>query len=191
MAPASSLTLQCFCTDKSQSVSYKTLRIYLAAIQKALCLVCRVIRHQQSNVECTQLPITINLLRKLKSQLRSLKRSLLDQNLLWAAFSLLFYRFLRASKCLGVIWADILIHNDHVTIILRQSRTNPFKRGQSIHIYPSLMIYILYKVCTVKQPHYFVYSAGTFSPLSCSRLPQKCVSYCLTLTCVQLSTHHI
>jgi len=97
--------------------------------------------------------------------------------LLWAAFTLLFYGFLRASECLSQTWADILIHNDHFTITLWQSKTNLFRRGQSIHTYPSstttcpvqaLQKYV--NLITVKQPHNFVFSAGIFSLLSHSRL---------------------
>ena len=94
--PPSSLPLQYFCADKSQSVSYKTLKVYPAAIclmhiengftnlttNKLLHLVCSGIRHQQNNSECTRLPITINLLRTLKDQLRSSQMSLLEQRLL-------------------------------------------------------------------------------------------------------------
>ena len=150
--PASSLTLQYFCVDKSQSVSYKTIKVYLAAIHllhietgfpdpttdESLHLVCRGIRRQQSCVERARLPITINLVRTLKSQLRSSQKSLLDQRLLWAAFTLSFYGFLRASECLSLTWSDMLIHDDHLTITLRQSKTDPFRRGQSIQVYASL-----------------------------------------------------
>ena len=82
--PASSMTLQYFCTDRSQYVSYKTLKVYLAAIRmmhidiveqglldpttdESLHLVCKGICHQQDNPERKRLPITIDLLRALKS----------------------------------------------------------------------------------------------------------------------------
>ena len=55
---------------------------------EALHLVCRIICHQQSNVECTWLLFIINLLTTLKSQLCSSKKSHLDQSLLWPAFTL-------------------------------------------------------------------------------------------------------
>ena len=148
-APASSLTLQYFCVDNSQSVSYKTLKEYLAAIRlmhiengltdsttdKSLHLVCRGIHWQQNTSECTRLPITINLLRILKSQLRFSQMSLLEQRLLWTAFTLSFYGFLHTSECLSLVWSDIALYNDHISITLHQLKTGPFRRGQSIHIY--------------------------------------------------------
>ena len=81
LTPASSLTLQYFCINKSQSVSYKTFKVYLTAIRlmhiengltdpttdESLHLVCRGIRRQKNTAERARLPITINLLRVLKS----------------------------------------------------------------------------------------------------------------------------
>ena len=78
------MTLQYFCTDRSQYISYKTLKVYLVAMRmmhieqglldpttdESLHLVCRGIRRQQDNPERKRLPITIDLLRTLKSQLR-------------------------------------------------------------------------------------------------------------------------
>ena len=59
----------------------------------------------------------------------------LEQRLLWTAFTLSFYGFLHASECLSLTWSDILLHTDHISITLRQSKTDPFCRGQSINIY--------------------------------------------------------
>ena len=66
-APASSLTLQYFCAYESQSVSYKTIKVYLAAIRplhiennmpdptddSLLHLVCRGIHHLQGDNQRT------------------------------------------------------------------------------------------------------------------------------------------
>ena len=82
--PASSLTLQFFCVEVSSHVSYKTLKIYLSGIQlehleqgfgdptddEVLHLVCRGIRRLLVDNNCrTCCPITINLLRILKTRL--------------------------------------------------------------------------------------------------------------------------
>jgi len=82
--PASSLTLQYFCAQECQLVSYKTIKVYLAAIRlyhiecglldpmsdALLLLVCRSIRRLQGDHQRTRLPITINLMRTLKDQLQ-------------------------------------------------------------------------------------------------------------------------
>ena len=74
---------------------------------ESLHLVCRGIRRQHSSSERVRLPITINLLRTLKSQLRSSRMSLLEQRLLWTAFTLSFYGSLRASDGLGCACAAL------------------------------------------------------------------------------------
>ena len=140
---------------------------------ESLHLVCRGIRRQQSSSERVRLPITINLLRTLKSQLRSSQMSLLEQRLLWTAFTLSFYGFLRASECLNLTWSDIQLYNSYISITLRQSKTDPFRRGQSIHIYvtstttcPVQAMHNYSDMLITKQPHHLVFSAGTISPLS-------------------------
>ena len=171
------------CVQKSIGI----FKVYLAAIRlvhiengfshptidESLHLVCRGIRCQHSNSEHTRLPITINLLRTLKDQLRFSQMSLLEQRLLWTAFTLSFYGFLRVSECLSLTCSDVLIHNDYISIILRQSKTDLFWRGQSVYIYatsatpcPVRAMHNYNNMLITKQPHHLVFSAGTISPLS-------------------------
>ena len=144
---------------------------------ESLHLVCRGIRRQQNNSERTRLPITINLLRTLKDQLRSSQMPLLEQRLLWTAFTLSFYGFLRASECLSLTWSDVLIHNDYISITLRQSKTDPFRRGQLVYVYatstttcPVRAMHNYKNMLITQQPHHLVFSAGTISPLSHQQL---------------------
>ena len=81
--PATSLTLHYFCTSIAQRVSYKTVKVYLARIRlehlerwlhdpmdyKLLQLLCTGIKRSQGTTSRTCLPITIDLLRSLKTQL--------------------------------------------------------------------------------------------------------------------------
>ena len=83
--PATSLTLRYFCTSIAQRVSYKTIKVYLAGIRlehlerglhdptddKLLQLLCTGIKRSQGTTTRSRLPITINLLRSLKTQLRN------------------------------------------------------------------------------------------------------------------------
>ena len=50
----------------------------------------------------TRLPITINLLRTLKRKLQQSHYSIAEQRMLWSAFTLAFYGFLRASEYLNL-----------------------------------------------------------------------------------------
>ena len=94
-------------------VSYKTIKVYLAGIQlehlerdledptkdEVLHLLCTGIKRSQDTQSHTRLPITINVLKTLKSQLcRDPSFSLLEKRWLWAAFTLAFYGFLKASE---------------------------------------------------------------------------------------------
>ena len=123
--PASSLTLEYFCVHASQHVSYETLKVYLSGIRLAhieremtdptkstsLHLVCRGIHRQQVDNQRTRLPITINLLRVLKEQLRiSTFYTILEQQMLWALFTVAFYGFFRASELIpSLCWSTITL----------------------------------------------------------------------------------
>ena len=149
--PATSLTLHYFCTSIAQRVSYKTIKIYLAGIRlehlerglhdptddKLLQLLCTGIKRSQGTTTRSRLPITINLLRSLKTQLQNdASYSLLEKRLLWSAFTLAFYGFLRASEFTSssLQWSDIQFSTTTITIDLRQSKTDPFRRGHTIAI---------------------------------------------------------
>ena len=91
---------------------------------------------------CRQrLPITIDLLRTLKQQIRISNFSLLEQRLLWAAFTTAFYGFLQVSEFTSsssdtttLRWSDISLSSSTLTISLRQSKTDPFsQRTRSLH----------------------------------------------------------
>jgi len=146
MVSPSSLTLQYFCAHESLSVSHKTIKVYLAAIHlhhiehnlldptadDLLHLVCRGIRRLQGDTQRTRLPITINLMH---TQLRQSTYTIYEQQMLWAAFTMKFYGFLRVSKLTSLKWSDISISADHVSVTLHQSKTDPFRCGCTIRIY--------------------------------------------------------
>ena len=148
--PASSLTLEYFCIQASQQVSYKTLKVYLSGIRLAhtewglpdptdshsLHLVCRGIRRQEGESQRTRLPITINIPRLLKEQLRfCIRYTPLEKHLLWAVFTLAFYEFFRVSELLSnLTWSHITLFSNRMSITLYQSKTDPFRRGQTMHI---------------------------------------------------------
>ena len=147
--PASSLTLQYFCTYESQSVSYKTIKVYLAAIRlyhiennmpdptddNLLHLVCRGICHLQGDSQCTRLPITINLMRTIKEQLRQSTYTLQEQQMLWTAFTMAFYGFFRVSGLINLHWSDVSFSLHHISVTLHQSKTDPFRRGCAVKIF--------------------------------------------------------
>jgi len=133
--PTSSLTFQYFCAQESQTVSYKTIKVYLAAIHlrhiecglpdptpdNLLQLVCRGICHlqgdnQQTRLPQTRLPISINLMHTLKDQLH---QSSYEQWILWVAFIVVFYGFLRVSEYTNLCGCDVTSSVDHISIHLQ------------------------------------------------------------------------
>ena len=113
--PASTLTLQFFCTHLASRVSYKTIKVYLAGIRlihlerrhsdptnnEPLHILIRGICHLQGNSPRHHLPFTIKVLHIMKHQLCTGNFPLKEQRLLWAAFTLAFYSFLRVSEFTG------------------------------------------------------------------------------------------
>ena len=106
------LTLRYFCTELSESLSYATIRVYLAGIrllhienhladptawQRHLC--STTIPRYKGDRRLKRQPITISLLRSIRFELS--RDSSLHPHyklLYWAALTLAFYGFLRASK---------------------------------------------------------------------------------------------
>ena len=191
--PASSLTLEYFCVQASQQVSYKTLKVYLSGIHLAhierglpdptdshsLHLVCRGIRRQQGDSQRTRLPITINILRLLKEQLRFCTRyTPLEKRLLWAVFTLAFYGFFRASELLSnLTWSHITLFSNQMSITLYQSKTDPFRRGQTVHIFANgsstCPIKAMVCYCNLlgkRNANGSVFKAGKFDPLTQKKL---------------------
>ena len=185
-APPSSLTMQYFCAYLSHSVSYKTNKVYLAAIRlhhiennmpdptddNLLHLVCMQ-GHMplQRDSQRTHLPITINLMRTIKEQLR--QSTYMGQRMLWAAFTKAFYGFFRVSELNNLHWSDISFSLDHISVTLHQSKTDPIRRGCTVKIFktnsstcPHYAIDRYRKVSSDVNPSASLYQAGRFHPLS-------------------------
>jgi len=104
--------------------------------------------------------------------------------LLWAAFSLAFYGFMRVSEFTsptnsdsfsppGLHWSDVQLSPSSILLTLRQSKTDPFRRGQYITITATNT-----STCPVRALCHYVnlvplanqfgplFSGGRFTPLS-------------------------
>ena len=187
--PASLLTLQFFCAHLATNVSYKTIKVYLAGIRLAhlerghadltdnepLRLLIRGVRHLQGESSRHRLPITIAVLHSLKHQLRISNLPLLEQRLLWAAFTIAFYSFLCVSEFTSssLQWSDIQFTPKIISVTIRQSKTDPFRKGHILNLTPTGT-----STCPVKAFQQFatmiplhrqtgpLFSAGRFNPLT-------------------------
>ena len=150
---ASLLTLQFFCAHLASKVSYKTIKVYLAGIHLAhlerehtdptdnepLRLLIRGVWGLQGDSPRCRLPITIAVLCTLKYQLRISNLPLLEQRLLWAAFTLAFYGFLHVSEFTGAAlqWSDIQFNTQNISVTIRQSKTDSFRKGHVLNLTPT------------------------------------------------------
>ena len=66
-------------------------------------------------------------------------RLFLEKRLLWAAFTMAFYRFLRASEFAtpSLTWQHVQLVGNKYTIFTEQSKTDPFRCGHATTIHAS------------------------------------------------------
>ena len=162
--PPSEQTLMFFATSLSKHISFKSIKVYLAAIQyhtilkgwsikmnnmNRLYYTLRGIRRVQGNTftRPPRSPFTMNLILKLHSSLY-LHFSFLDAHMIKAASLIAFFGLLRASEYLSknsrqYDSADTLLFNEinfdrtfsHVTIHIKKSKTDPFRQGCNIKVW--------------------------------------------------------
>ena len=159
--PASELTLRYFCTELSRSLSHSTIKVYLAGIRlfhienncpeptkeaPLLHYLCTAIKRHTGENYLNRHPITISLLQFIKTSIFHRHRlPFHDRLLFWAAFTLAFYGFLRASEYtsptpshynrhLHLLKKDITIREDRMLICIKGSKTDQFRKRASILI---------------------------------------------------------
>ena len=176
----------------ARQVSYKTIKVYLAGIHlehlergfedptkdKLLQLLCTGIKRSQG--ARTHLPVTITVLQTLKSQLRlDSAFSPLEKCLLWAALTMAFYRFLRASEFAtpSLKWQHVQRTSNTYTIFIEQSKTDPFRCDYSITIYasgtltcPVRALQLYAEAVPQHQGNAPIFKGGIFSPLNRQQL---------------------
>ena len=142
-------------------------------VDDLLQLVCRGIRRLRGDNQHTRLPITVNVMRTLKEQLRQSLYTVHEQRMLWCAFTLAFYGFLRVSEYTNLRWCDVTLTTDHLSIILHQSKTDPFRRGCTVKIFktksstcPCHAFEVYRKLSGIVAPITLLFKAGRFHPLS-------------------------
>ena len=147
-----------------KGLCYRTIKLYLSAIKYEMSQnsptdmisnnfhlqqVLRGIKKSNSNARLLRLPITINILCAMEAHLHSVANTL-DRVMLRAAMRLAYYGFLRVSEfcspssrhfdpeChLGA--TDISFYSafgapSYMSVTIKQSKTDPFRLGQTIHI---------------------------------------------------------
>lgn len=163
LLPASELTLMYFVSYLAQTVSYKTVKLYLVAVQDLhrelnyplrISLMHRLqkvltgIKRLSSTRKLDRFPITIPVLANIHSYLQPDHSDCLDHVMLWAAFTLAFFGFLRSSEftcnapfdpAVHLTAQDITFVPDsqsptHILVKIKQSKTDPFRQGHTLTI---------------------------------------------------------
>ena len=159
--PFSQQGLRLFATHLARSMSYKTIKLYIAAIKFhniELDFEDRVSQMQQLHIlvrgimrklgthglRKPRLPITLLTMKILHSYL---EESPLDikTRMLWAAFTLAFFAFLRSSKYVSkattsyipestLLCSDISLGQRYMTINIKASKTDPFREGMTLYV---------------------------------------------------------
>ncbi len=156
--PASEHTIRLFCTKESARVTAATISTYVAAIRMnhltcgfadptadapLLSLLLTGIKRTSKATRQPRQPVTISTLKLIKHSLNTLYPAH-DRHMLWAACTLAFYGFLRASEYTAptkrrssrftLTARQVVLTEDSITVRLRRSKTCQFKMPPPIHI---------------------------------------------------------
>ena len=163
LLPASEMTLIYFASHLAKTISYDTVKLYFVAVQDLHCElnfplhINKMHRLQKvlTGIKCLapstrrdRFPITTQILTTIHNYLRPALSTNLDHIMLWAAFTLAFFAFLRASEftCNGpfnpevhLTSQDITFHPDLLSpplmrVRIKQSKTDPFCQGCTLTI---------------------------------------------------------
>ena len=152
--------LRYFCAYLSPSVRHATIELYLSPIHlhhiqqeyqdptrdTLLQYVIKGIKRTQSVNTRQRLPITVQVLKALKTVLHnSPQLTYHDKRMLWAAFAMAFYGFLRAGElrpktvnsfdsATTLLWSDVTTTATALMLHIRASKTDPFHHGCTITI---------------------------------------------------------
>ena len=162
--PATETTLSFFAAYLADQVSFKTIKLYLAVIcfahtenslpdpfQEAPPPLAWCQAHRGPRFASAALTITMTLLRQIKEELARAPDFLpSDKLMLWWAFTLAFYGFLRSSeftspsttqfnRLVHLCFIDVSFTSEGcLTLHLKSSKTDPYRQGCSLLIAPSL-----------------------------------------------------
>ena len=125
---ATELTLIYFASHLAKTVSYDTVKLYLVAVQDLLRELnfpldinkmhrLQKVLFKKSSTKRDRSPITTQILTAIHNYLRPTLNTNLDHIILWAAFTLAFFAFLRASvfTCNGLFNPEVHLTSRDIT----------------------------------------------------------------------------
>ena len=163
--PLNEEVLCLFVTNLAESVSFKTLKLYLSAVkfqnmelgfrdsmskmtqlQLTLCGIKRTLGAHGSRKPC--LPISIVTMRLLKRYIFMSKLTNHNKLMFWSACTLAFFGFLRSSEYVStsasryskqktLLHRDVPIKKGRIHLTIKASKTDPFREGVTLIIAPT------------------------------------------------------
>ena len=82
----------------------------------------------------SRLPVTPEIMRLIKQNVRYFDSLSHNQLVLWSAFALMFFSFLRVSELLNLNSCDVAVFDSVIEIFIRRSKTDQFGRGEKITV---------------------------------------------------------
>ena len=168
LLPASEITLIYFAAHLVKTICYSTIKLYLFAVQDLhrqhnfplklskiyrLQKVLTGIKWTQKPPKLNPHPITIQISESIYNYFKPPQSYNVDHIMLWAAFTLAFFGFLRASEftcnsssfdptvhlCLrDVTFIPNIESPNHMLVSIKKSKTDPFRQGCTLTIARSL-----------------------------------------------------
>lgn len=161
--PASELTLMYFATHLSSKLQFRSIKLYLASVKSLhleygyyldfkqmfqLRRLLKGLKRQLGSKKRERQPITFSILQAIHDLIKPAFCNDLTTVMLWAAFTLAFYGFLRVSEFTlddkfnpnyHLSLNDITFHPniqnpEHLTLNIKQSKTDPFREGIQLTI---------------------------------------------------------
>ena len=138
-----------FATYLTQSLKPQSIKFYLSAVRSwhiehhlpdptaetpNLRRLMRGIKRCHGSPPDRRLPITPTLLRTFRT---CLHLSYPDHLLLWAAMLVAFFGFLRSNELLSLKRSDVARTPRGYQLLIRQSKTDPFRSGATVNLTPS------------------------------------------------------
>ena len=159
--PLSQHNLCLFTTYLARTLSYSTIRTYLAAVrfrnielgfysnfepmQNLQMLLRGIKRVKGISLRPSRLPITLNIMKILKLNLRKTPLCVQDKLMLWAAFTTAFFGLLRSSEfcCESkssynpnstLLLRDVILSENVAKIQIKVSKADPFRNGHEVRL---------------------------------------------------------
>lgn len=190
LLPAKEVTLIYFVSHLAEYVKFHTIKVYLAAIQNLhVEFNCNLnfadmprLQSTLSGIKRTlglsrrnRLPITISILESIFNLLAPYCSLDIDTVMLWAAFTLAFFGFLRCSEltCNGQFDRNVHLTRediaffpnittpDHMKVCIKKSKTDPFRKTSTITIARAQS-----NICAVAATRDFLLQTPDYSPQS-------------------------